>query len=134
MGSDYYASNTVSLVLAWIFCLPVLFSVILVIFALFQKYEGVPWFVSVWIGLCFLWLSPFRYMLFQVIAAAAYPFQSWFAFGSLFYPGVFLLVPIAFSILYALGFTLPLFLNLLLSEIDGGAISWLASRRRSLRF
>jgi len=114
MGSDYYASNTVSLALAWIFCLPVLFSVIGIIFSLFQKHEGIPWFVSVWIGLCFLWLSPFRYMLFQVIAATAYPVQSWFAFGSLFYPGVFLLVPVAFSILYTLGFALPLFLNLLL--------------------
>jgi hypothetical protein len=114
MGGDYYASNTVSLVLAWIFCLPVLFAVVGVIFSFFQKREGIPWFVSAWMGLFFLWLSPIRYMFFQIIAATAYPVQSFFAFGSLFHPGVFLLVPMAFSILYALGFVLPLFLNFLL--------------------
>ena len=114
MGSDYYASNTVSLVLAWIFCQPVLFAVVGFIFWFFQKHEGIPWFVSAWIGLFFLWLSPIRYMLFQIIAATAYPVQSFFAFFSLFYSGVFLFVPIEFSILFALGFALPLFLNLLL--------------------
>ena len=84
MESDYYASNTVSLVLAWIFCQPVLFAVVGFIFWFFQKHEGIPWFVSAWIGLFFLWLSPIRYMLFQIIAATAYQVQSFFAFFSLF--------------------------------------------------
>jgi hypothetical protein len=70
------------------------------------------------VGLCFLWLSPIRYMLFQLVAACSCPVQSWVAFGTMFYPGIFIAVPIAFSILYALGFLVPLFVMLLITGFE----------------
>jgi hypothetical protein len=115
MNNDFYASNNVSLVLAWIFAVPFLLTIIGAVLSLFTKQEGVPWVFTAWVGLCFLWLSPIRYMLFQLVAACSYPVQSWFAFGTIFYPGIFIAVPIAFSILYALGFLVPLFLMLLIT-------------------
>ena len=122
MNNDYFASNIVSLVLAWIFCVPVLFGIVISIFSFFTKHENVPWFFSAWVGLCFLWLSPIRYMLFQLVTATSYPVQSWFAFGSIFYLGIFILVPLAFSILFVLGFTLPFILVFLIA--GGGQSPW----------
>jgi hypothetical protein len=107
MTSDYFASSMISLVLTWIAAIPALLGILCYIFSVFQKHEDIPWFFSVWIGLCFLVLSPIRYMFFLLVAAVGYPFQSGFAFFSVFWLG--LLVPLAFGILYAAGFSGPLF-------------------------
>lgn len=114
MNNDYFASSILSLVLAWIFAVPILFVIIGLPFTFLTKHEGVPWLFSAWVGLCFLWLSPIRYIFFQLVAASSYPVQSLFAFGSIFYIGIFILVPLAFSILYALGFAVPFGLALLI--------------------
>ncbi len=89
MDNDYFASKVVSLVLAWVLCIPALFAIVGFIFSFFRKQDDVPWLFSAWVGFCFLWLSPIRYMLFQLVAAISYPVQSWFAFLSTFYFGVY---------------------------------------------
>ncbi len=101
MTNDYFASSTFSLICAWLFGIPVILGIIGYIFYVFQKHEDVPWFFSAWVGLCFLALSPIRYMFFQIATATSYPFQSVFAFFSVFWLG--LLVPLAFGLLYFVG-------------------------------
>jgi hypothetical protein len=106
MTNDYFASNTVSLILAWLFSVPALFGIAAYIFSVFGKHEDVPWMFSAWVGFCFLVLSPIRYIFLLLVAATSYPFQSVFAFFSVFWLG--LLVPLAFCLLYAVGFGGPL--------------------------
>jgi hypothetical protein len=108
MMSDYFASSPLSLILSWVFSIPVLLGILGYIFSVFQKHEGVPWIFSAWVGLCFLVISPIRYIFFLLVAATSYPFQSVFAFFSVFWLGF--LVPIAFCLLYAIGFGVPLFI------------------------
>ena len=88
--------------------IPALFGIVAYIFSVFQKHEDIPWVFSAWVGLCFLVFSPIRYMFFQLVAAMSYPFQSVFAFFSIFWLG--LLAPVAFCLLYGVGFGGPLLL------------------------
>jgi hypothetical protein len=106
MTNDYFASSPLSLVLSWLFAIPAFLGIVAYIFFVFEKQEGVSWIFSVWVGLCFLVFSPIRYIFFQLVAATSYPFQSVFAFFSVFWLG--LLVPLAFCLLYAVGFGGPL--------------------------
>lgn len=106
MTNDYFASSTASLILAWVFSIPALLWIVAYILSVFEKYEGVPWIFSAWVGLCFLVFSPIRYIFFLLVAATSYPFQSVFALFSIFWLG--LLVPFAFCLLYAVGFGGPL--------------------------
>jgi hypothetical protein len=105
MPNDYFASSTFSLILAWVFSIPALLGIVAYIFSVFEKHEG-PWIFSAWVGLCFFVISPIRYIFFQLVAATSYPFQSVFAFFSIFW--LALLVPFAFCLLYAVGFGGPL--------------------------
>jgi hypothetical protein len=106
MTNDYFASSTLSLILSWVFSIPALLGIIAYIFSIFVKHEGVSWIFSTWVGLCFFVFSPIRYIFFLLVAATSYPFQSVFAFFSIFW--LALLVPIAFCLLYAIGFGGPL--------------------------
>lgn len=112
MSIDYFQSHTVSLILSWIFSVSLISSFIaLFIGVLFKKLEGVPRPFSIpillWIILCMVVLSPFRYIVLQLCAGIAYPFQSLSAFLSVFL--LVLYIPIVFSILFAIGVALPLF-------------------------
>ncbi|HEY5505567.1 MAG TPA: hypothetical protein VIK28_10460 [Sedimentisphaerales bacterium] len=109
MTNDYFTSSTFSLILSWLVCIPALLGIVGYICSIFQKHEDVPWFFSAWVGLCFLAFSPIRYMFFQLVTATSYPFQSIFAFFSIFWLG--LLVPLAFGLLYFVGVGGPLFLT-----------------------
>lgn len=106
MTNDYFESSTLSVILSWALSIPALLGIVAYIFSVFEKHDGVPWIFSAWVGLCFLVFSPIRYILFLLVAAASYPHQSVFAFISVFWLG--LLVPIAFCLLYAVGFGGPL--------------------------
>ena len=106
MTNDYFASSTFSTILSWLFSVPALLGIVAYIFSVFQKHEDVPWTFSAWVGLCFLVISPIRYIFFLLVAATSYPFQSIVAFFSMFWLG--LLVPVAFGLLYAVGFGGPL--------------------------
>jgi hypothetical protein len=112
VNSDPFASNTLSMVLAWIFATPVILTVIAGgVEMLFSRVdEAVPrWFV-VWMTLCILVLSPFRYIVLQLIVGSSYAVQSVGAFFSLLALGAY--VPIVFGLLYFIGVGLPLVLTL----------------------
>lgn len=108
MTTDYFASSTISLILSWVFSIPTFLGIVSLIFVIFKKHEDIPWFFSVWLGLCFFILSPVRYMLFQVVLAVSYLFQSATAFLVSFATLTIFLVPLAFSLLYTLGIGIPL--------------------------
>ncbi len=108
-GSDIFSSHIVSLVLAWVSCIPIILTIIIYpIVLLFEKQEGLPRIFTIWLVLCFIFFSPLRYILLQVIVATAYPFQSFHALTTIL---VLIYIPIVFSILYAVGIGLP-FLSL----------------------
>ncbi len=112
MNSDPFASGWLSLILAWILAIPVILGVIAEgLILLFERTsEAIPrWFV-VWMALCILILSPFRYTVLQLIVASAYSVQSGRAFFSLFLLALY--VPIVFGLLYFIGIGLPLLLTL----------------------
>ena len=108
MTNDYFASSTISLILSWIFFVPVLLGTVAFIFSIFRNHEDVPWAFSVWLGLCFFILSPVRYTLFQVVMAESYLFQSTTAFLVSLTTLAIFLVPLAFGLLYTVGIGLPL--------------------------
>jgi len=116
MNGDYFNSSTLSLVLSWLFSIPILIGLLgFLINMLFEKQEGMPRVFTIWILLCILLFSPLRYLILQLIVASAYAFQSLGAFVSLFLLAIY--IPIVYGILYAIGFGLPLFLTILVAGI-----------------
>lgn len=109
MTNDYFASSTLSLVLSWVFSIPTLLGIVALIFVIFKKHEDMPWFFSVWLGLCFLIISPVLYILFQLVLVISYLFQSTTTFLVSIVTLTVFLVPLAFSLLYAVGIGIPLF-------------------------
>jgi hypothetical protein len=107
METDFFESTTTSTVLSWVLATPVFLALIVKsIEMLFEKYDEVPKAYMIYIILIIIILSPFRYLLLQIIAAGSYVVQSWRAFFSCLLLGLY--VPIVFGILYAIGVTLPL--------------------------
>jgi len=105
--NDYFQSHTISLILTWVFSIPIILGLIAAaINFLFAKTEDVPRFFTVWLVICVLLFSPFRYILLQLFIATAYPFQSFRALFTTFILAFY--IPIVFSILYAIGLGLPL--------------------------
>jgi S1-C subfamily serine protease len=121
MNSDPFASNMVSLVLAWIVAIPILIRLVTAVLPFFEKRSNVPWLLTAWVALCFILLSPVRYIVFQIVLANSYLFQSWYAFLSTFFLFTFFIVPLAASVLYAIGFFLPW---LAVVSIIGDRPSW----------
>jgi S1-C subfamily serine protease len=121
MNSDPFASNMVSLVLAWIAAIPILIRLVTAVLPFFEKWPNVPWILSAWVGLCFILFSPIRYIVFQVVLATSYLFQSWYAFLSTFFLFTFFIIPLAASVLYAIGLFLPWFAVV---SIIGDKPSW----------
>ncbi len=112
MKPDSFASGSLSMILAWILCVPVILAAVAGgLQMLFDRVdESIPrWFV-VWMALCVLVLSPFRYMILQLVVASAYSVQSGRALFSLFILAFY--VPIVFGLLYVVGVGLPLYLTL----------------------
>ena len=104
--SDYFQSHTVSLILTWVFSIPpIVGTVVLAIGFFFEKSEGVPRVLTIWLLICVLLFGPLRYILLQVFIVTAYPFQSLGALLSTFI--LVFYVPIVFGILYAIGIGLP---------------------------
>jgi len=98
MQPDFFESSTFSLILAWLGAAGVFASVISTLLFTVQKYKGVPWALSFWIGACIILISPLRYIFFQVCLAFSYPLQSLSAFF-LSVPMSLLFVPV-FGVIY----------------------------------
>jgi hypothetical protein len=110
---DPFASSGFSLFLSWLFCLPVLTGILGCTLSPFSKQQGIPRLFSVWLGLCFLVLSPMRYLLFLLVVGACYPWQSVTAFFSVLAWGRFVWLPLIFFLLFAICFYVPLLLTYL---------------------
>ncbi|HWE95990.1 MAG TPA: hypothetical protein VG269_18655 [Tepidisphaeraceae bacterium] len=110
---DPFASSGVSLFLSWLFCLPALAGMLGCIVSLFSKRQGVPRLFSAWVGLCFLILSPVRYLLLVVVVGMCYPWQSVSAFASVLMWGRFVWLPLIFCLLFSIGYQIPLMLTFL---------------------
>ena len=106
MQPEVFESSMISLILSWIFCVPIIISIIGFILQLFSKREGIPWLFSAWLGLCLLLFSPARYLIFQVAVGTSFMVQSFGAFISVFILAIY--VPIIFGILYFIGIGLPM--------------------------
>jgi len=103
---DSFQSSTTSLVLSWIFSLPVLLGLVFALFNLiFEKFEGVVKLFLIWAAICVFFVGPFPYLVLQLLLATSYMFQSFGAFFSCFLLAIY--IPIVFGILYAIGAGLP---------------------------
>jgi signal transduction histidine kinase len=120
MNSDLFASSTISIVLAWILAVPLVVQSAITVLSLFKKQPELPWILTAWVALCFVVLSPLRYMIFQLVLASSYIVQSWVAFLSTFYLFVFLIVPLAFSLLFLVCVLMPYF-----------GVAWIIGTERS---
>jgi len=106
MSADNFQSHIISLILSWVFSVPIIIGLVgYLVSLLLEKEVGVPRLLLIWLGLCIIVLSPFRYMVLQVLMATVYPFQSLHAFFTLFLLALY--IPIVFSLLYAIGLGLP---------------------------
>lgn len=102
-----YESSTFSLVLAWICALPLALGCLAWLFtAPFTSDKPLPRGLNAWMMLCVVALTPIRYMLFQVVLASAFPWQSGRAFISSIATTFY--VPIVFGILAAIGIGVPM--------------------------
>jgi hypothetical protein len=106
MNPDHFQSSFISLVLSWIFAIPLLIGIVGWILTVFTKHDGVPWLFSVWLGLCILIFSPARYLMFLVVLASSYTVQSFGAFISSFLLAFY--IPIVFGIMAFIGVGLPM--------------------------
>ncbi len=103
---DYFQSHTFSIVLTWLFSIPLIISLIgLAIYLLFEKIEGISRLFIVWLVICIILFSPARYIFLQIFVAIAYPLQSFRAFFTTFILVIY--IPIVFGIIYAISFALP---------------------------
>ena len=76
----------------------------------FNKAEGIPRVVTIWLSLCIIVLSPVRYICLQLTMGTAYPVQSISAILSSLLVALYLWIVL--FILYAIGFYLPLLVTL----------------------
>lgn len=108
---DYFQSHIISLILTWLFSIPLIIGLIaFIIEILFEKTEGIPRPFIVWLVICQVLFSPLRYILLQFFVTIAYPFQSLHALFTVIILGFY--IPIVFGVLYAIGFGLPLFITI----------------------
>jgi len=109
MTTDYFESSTLSLILSWVFSIPILIGLLGYGGSLLlEKQENVSWFYTVWFMVCILLFSPLRYMMWQIIAAICYSFSGVGAFFSALV--LTLYVPIVFGLLYIIGIGIPIML------------------------
>jgi hypothetical protein len=117
MSTDPFASSIISVVLAWVFSIPLIVGLIVyLVDMLFKKQEELPRGFTIWLLICMVFLSPARYIILQVLMAIAFPFQSLSAFLSTFMLAFY--IPIVFGLLYALGIGAPILLISLIAGME----------------
>ena len=125
-----FESNSLSLILAWLFSIPIIAGAFaLTIPFIWKKHEQVPRAFTIWLGICFLLISPYRYIIFQVVTASSYMVQSFTSFlVSAFLLSLY--VPIVFLLMFGIGIALPfLIISFVIGNYENPHISklWIAS-------
>lgn len=109
MTSDPFSSGPIASTLAWVVSVPALIGTFAAVANMLfgPRESGVPRWLLFWMALCVLIISPFRYIVLQVLLTGAYLVQSPTAFLS----GIWLtaLAPIVIGLSYAIGIGAPLF-------------------------
>jgi hypothetical protein len=123
MQTDYFASSGLSLVLSWVFSIPLFIGFIQIIIVALKKHDDLPWAFSAWVGLCFLILSPLRYEALLLTLAVSYPFQSITAFVTVIEFWCWMPAVLAFALLNAIGLLIPLFITLWIAG-NGEKLNW----------
>jgi hypothetical protein len=114
MTPDPFASPMISQILTWVFSIPLICGIIAwAVSVLFEKQEDLPRIFTIWLLICLLLFSPVRYIMLQLLAATAYPFQSIAGFLRSFILAMY--VPIVFGLLYAIGLGVPVMLTILIA-------------------
>lgn len=109
MTPDQFASPIISQILTWIISIPLIFGMLgVAVSMLFEKVEGVPRFFTIWLLICILLFSPFRYIMLQLLVGIAFPLQSINGFLLSFLLVIY--IPIVFGLLYGIGFVIPIYL------------------------
>jgi hypothetical protein len=72
-----------------------------------KLFEAPGWFkiVLIWIALCAVALSPFRYLLLQILVGTSYPFQSFSAAFTTLVLAIY--IPLVFGLLLLIGMGIP---------------------------
>lgn len=122
MSTDFFEMNTVSTILSWILCIPVIIGILGMCFSVFQKQEGIPILFTIWVGICIMVFSPFRYLILQITVATCYMVQSISAFISTLILAIY--VPIIFGLLYLISIGLPIYLSFSFMLKDEYAKKW----------
>lgn len=100
MEVDPFASGMLATALSWISAVPMFLAVVGgAVTSVFAPTSVRVKILYAWMLLCALALTPVRYILFQMIAAASYPWQSLRAFLSTFILTIY--IPIVFGLLCA---------------------------------
>src|SRR6266513_3301474 len=99
-----FDSHTISLILSWVFFVPLVLGVIGAALTLSFNDEF-PLAFGIWLVLCAALFSPVRYILLQLSVGFSYPLQSISAFLSSFLLALY--IPIVFAILCAIGLFMP---------------------------
>lgn len=142
MTEDPFASPIISQVLTWIVTLPLLMRFLLyfakMCLVLFEKEDYVypeptmgRRIFLIWVLLCFLLLSPLRYIMLQSLLITAFPFQGFWNLLVSFVLGVY--IPPLFLILSTIGCVIPLLLILLITLGARGLIGCPTAQPSRLR-
>ena len=102
MEPDIFDSNLFSLIISWIFSIPLFIAIISFIITIFLKNDNDSIILQIWIGLCIIALSPLRYCMFLIIASSSFPLQSLSAFIDFIILSLY--IPIVYALLGGLSF------------------------------
>jgi hypothetical protein len=109
MINDYFESSGFHIILSWVISIIVIFLAVIEILASNpRRPKDMPRLLFYWILLSIIIFSPIRYIIFQILFALNYPFQSWVA--AITTIPLILYVPLVFSMLWIIGVGLPLLL------------------------
>lgn len=113
MTTDPFESGTLATVLSWLSAAPILIGMCIgAVTVVFTRASVRLKLLFAWMLLCALALSPVRYMLFQIVAAMAYPWQSLRAFLSTLVLAIY--IPIVWGLLAVVTIGLPAFVAILI--------------------
>ncbi len=114
MEADPFSSGTLATVLSWLDAVPIFLAVVGGAFAsVFSPSRVTVKILYAWMLLCALALTPARYMIFQMMLGASYPWQSLRAFFSTFFLAIY--VPIVFGFLCLVAFGIPILAAILIA-------------------
>ena len=104
--ADPFASGPIATTLAWLATVGTLAYAGVFLFGFLVEKKDMARPFKIWLVLCLAFLTPARYIFFQIVASETFAVQSFSAFFSTFILALY--VPIVFGVLYFIGIGIPL--------------------------